>query len=136
VNNRVAEVTIKIPFNDLDPLQIVWHGNYLKYFEKARTALFDSFGLDLYSVSKEDNFVFPIITTQVKYLRPLRHRDEIICKATLVDARVKIIVDFEIMSKSKDVVYAKSRAEQAAVSLPDFVMFPKIPARVREACGF
>ena len=33
------EVTIRVPFFDLDPMQIVWHGNYLNYFEIARAAL-------------------------------------------------------------------------------------------------
>jgi len=30
------EVKIKVPFYDLDPMQIVWHANYLNYFEIAR----------------------------------------------------------------------------------------------------
>ena len=34
-----AEVVIRPEFHDLDPMQIVWHGNYMRYFETARTAL-------------------------------------------------------------------------------------------------
>ena len=33
------EVTLKVPFYDLDPMQIVWHGHYLKYFDIARSEL-------------------------------------------------------------------------------------------------
>ena len=30
---------IEVPFYDIDPMDIVWHGNYIKYFEVARCAL-------------------------------------------------------------------------------------------------
>ena len=36
-----AEITIKIPFQDVDVMGIVWHGNYLRYFEEARAELMD-----------------------------------------------------------------------------------------------
>ena len=35
-----SEIEIKIPFYDLDPMNIVWHGNYIKYLEQARCKLF------------------------------------------------------------------------------------------------
>ena len=44
----VYEFKRRVPFHDLDPLQIVWHGNYLKYFDIARFGLFKQAGLDLY----------------------------------------------------------------------------------------
>lgn len=31
-----TEIKIKVPFYDLDPMNIVWHGNYVKYMEEAR----------------------------------------------------------------------------------------------------
>lgn len=49
---RSCEVKIRVPFFDLDPMQIVWHANYLNYFEVARAALFEGNGIDLYSFSK------------------------------------------------------------------------------------
>ena len=31
--NRICEKKFIVPFHDLDPMQIMWHGNYLKYFD-------------------------------------------------------------------------------------------------------
>ena len=31
-----SEIEIKIPFYDLDPMNIVWHGNYIKYLESSK----------------------------------------------------------------------------------------------------
>ena len=36
-----AEIRTKAQFYDLDPMQIVWHGNYARFFEQARCALLD-----------------------------------------------------------------------------------------------
>ena len=47
-----TEITLTIPFYDLDPLEIVWHGNYARYFEQARCALLDKIGYN-YNAMKE-----------------------------------------------------------------------------------
>ena len=36
----VTKTKIKVPFYDLDPMNIVWHGNYVKYMEEARCDFF------------------------------------------------------------------------------------------------
>ena len=40
-------IEFEVPFHDIDALKIVWHGNYLKYIDVARTALFRARGLDV-----------------------------------------------------------------------------------------
>ena len=39
-----TEIEFKVDFNDCDPMRIVWHGNYINYFERARCALLDKIG--------------------------------------------------------------------------------------------
>ena len=50
------EVRMKVPFFDADPMQIVWHGNYLKYFDIARSELFDALGIDLFAFLESVGF--------------------------------------------------------------------------------
>jgi len=130
------EVKIKIPFFDLDPMQIVWHANYLNYFEIARAALFENNGIDLYSFFEKYQLIFPIIKTSTKHVLPLRHNDEIICKATLVDAYVKLIVDFEIRKVTDGKICTRGRTEQVAVKIPGMEMLFSMPEEVRRAFGF
>ena len=130
------EVKISIPFFDLDPMQIVWHANYLNYFEVARAALFESRGIDLYNFFTTQQLIFPIIKTATKHILPLRHRDEIICKATLIDARVKIIVDFEIRRADSGKVCARGRTEQVTVKVPEMETVFRVPKEIRNAFGF
>ncbi len=133
---KSCEVKMSVPFHDLDPLQVVWHGNYLKYFDIARFALFDSAGIDLHSFQQESEYIFPVIRTSAKYIYPLRHRDEFICKATIVEAHIKIIADFEIKLVSDGRICAKGRGEQVAVKTPEMEMMLEIPDKIRTALGF
>ena len=40
-----AEIELVVPFFDVDMMEVVWHGHYVKYFEEARCALLDKLGL-------------------------------------------------------------------------------------------
>ncbi|MBI5487874.1 MAG: acyl-CoA thioesterase [Deltaproteobacteria bacterium] len=132
---REASVRLMVPFYDLDPMQVVFHGNYLKYFERARQALFDAAGLDPYRAPRDGDVVFPVVRTQVKHVRPLRFRDEFDCTARLVDARSKIVIDFEIRLAAGGALCARGRTEQVAVRLPSLALELRIPADVRRALG-
>ncbi len=134
--NKSFEIRKKVPFYDLDPMQIVWHGNYLNYFEDARRALLDHMGVDLYQYYERTGIVFPIIRTATKHIYPLRYGDEFVCKATLVDSRFKIVVDFEIRLAADDKVCARGRTEQVAVQAPAMEILLRVPEEIRAALGF
>jgi acyl-CoA thioesterase FadM len=54
-NNRICVKKFIVPFHDLDPMQIMWHGNYLKYFDMTRSALFADAGVDLFGYFENSN---------------------------------------------------------------------------------
>lgn len=135
-DKKSFEVKISVPFFDLDPMQIVWHGNYLNYFELARAALFEHYGVDLYSYYEREQIIFPIIRTSTKHIFPLKHRDEVICKATLIDAHIKLVVDFEIRKAASGDVCARGRTEQVAVKTPEMETLFSIPQDIRNLLGF
>lgn len=133
--NKSYEVELKVPFHDLDPMQMVWHGNYLKYFDIARTALFDSLGVDLFSYFRKTNCLFPITKTTTKHIVSLRYRDKFKCKATIVEAMYKIVVEFQIRLLADNQICAKGRGEQVAVKYPEMEMLFEIPEDIRIALG-
>jgi acyl-CoA thioester hydrolase len=129
------EVKLKVPFYDLDPLQIVWHGNYLKYFDIARSELYDHLGVDLFSFHDRTGYIFPIIRTSVKHIYPLKRGDEFICRATVKEARTKIVVLFEIKLVKDGTVCARGSTEQVAVREPGMEMAFSIPEEISRALG-
>ena len=133
--NKSSEVRLIVPFHDCDPIQVVWHGNYFKCFDVARFELFHQCGVDLYEYYQKSRYLFPLTKTSTKYISPLRHKDEFTCSAFVIDARIKIVLDFEIRLTSDGRVCAKARSEQVAVKMPDMELMLQIPDDVRKAFG-
>src|SRR5947209_7428282 len=63
------EVEVVPAFHDIDPMEIVWHGHYVKYLEVARTALLGKFGYD-YPRMRESGYGWPVVDMRLKYVRP------------------------------------------------------------------
>ncbi len=133
---RTYQVKLTVPFHDLDPLHVVWHGNYLKYFDIARFGLFQDAGIDLYAYSQKNSCFFPITKTTTKFIMPLRYGDEFICKAVLKEATIKIVIDFEIRRTSDNTLCTKGRGDQVALKMPEMEMMFEIPRDIRKPLGF
>ena len=131
-----CETEGRVAVYDIDPLQIVWHGCYFNYFEDARRGLLAERGVDLVEFALQTGYSFPIIRTSTKHTHPLRYADVFICKATLVEARTRIIVDFEIRLKGKGTLCTQGRTEQVAVKAPEMEIQLFIPEAIRTALSF
>jgi acyl-CoA thioester hydrolase len=128
-----TSVRLKVPYYDVDLMQVVWHGHYLKYFEVARQELFKKCGIDIQRYTEEKKYVFPVIRSMIKHIWPLRLDDEFLCTAVLKEARVKIVLDFEIKLIANGKVCAKGRSEQVALLIPEMEMVYKIPEEIQKA---
>jgi acyl-CoA thioester hydrolase len=132
----VYEFKRRVPFHDLDPLQIVWHGNYLKYFDIARFGLFKQAGLDLYQYFLTRQLIFPVTRSSAKHIVPLRYDDEFVCKATVTKAVYKIAMSFEIRLAVNGQICTRGKSEQVAVKMPEMEMQFEVPGDVTTALGF
>ena len=130
------DVKMKVAFHDLDPMQVVWHGNYLKYFDVARFRLFAAAGIDLYDYMMTQKYVFPVTRSAIKHIAPLRPFDDFICRAVVTEAEYKIAMNFEIRLMADDKLCARGNSEQLAVRWPEMEMEFEIPLDIRRALGF
>jgi acyl-CoA thioester hydrolase len=130
---RTQQVELVVPFHDLDAMQVVWHGNYLNYFDLARNALFESAGLDMYRYGRETGYLFPITKVTTKHIQPLRFKDRLICSVGLLDAHRKLVMDFEIRKAEDGKLCAKCTTEQVTVNHNNFKMEIEVPQDIRQA---
>ncbi|MCL2144258.1 MAG: acyl-CoA thioesterase [Endomicrobia bacterium] len=65
----------KVRFDELDPLNIVWHGNYASYFEEGRIAMGDKYGFG-YLDFKKHGVMIPLKKFYVDYIMPLEFAKE------------------------------------------------------------
>jgi len=109
-----AEVSIQAQFYDLDPMQIVWHGNYARFLEQARCALLDKIGYN-YPDMAESGTGWPIVDMRIKYIRSIRFAQTIRVRATLTEYENRIRIDYRILDEATGALLTKARTDQVAV---------------------
>jgi len=111
-----AEAEITVEFYDLDPMRIVWHGNYINYFEIGRRMLLEKLGCDYYEMEKT-GYAFPVIEVSAKYLDSLRFKDRAIVKAILVEYENRLRIKYEIRNAQTGVITTKGVSTQMAYNM-------------------
>jgi len=112
-NFLTAREAIRIPFHDLDPGGVVWHGRYFKYFECARCRLFEGFDYS-YEEMMKSGILWPVVDTNVRYVRPLLLNQEIQVAASLKEWELRLVVDYRIVNE-QGVIFTKARTVQVPV---------------------
>jgi acyl-CoA thioester hydrolase len=127
-----AVARVEVRFNDCDPLGIVWHGNYVKYFEDGREAFGKKYNFD-YMEMYNKGFATPIVHMHADFKKPLRYRDvalvETIYKKT--DA-AKIIFDYNIRNESTGELICTGSTTQVFVGSKDLALSLIVPDFIRE----
>ena len=110
------EITVR--FSEVDSMKIVWHGNYLKYFEDGR----ESFGLkyDLgYLEVYNHNVMIPIVKVNCDYKKPLVYGDDIIVETLYIPTEAaKIVFEYRIERKKDGEIVATGSSTQVFLT-PD-----------------
>jgi acyl-CoA thioester hydrolase len=109
-----ACVICRAEFYDLDPMQIVWHGNYTKFMEQARSALMDRIGYN-YEEMRQSDFAWPIVDLRIKYIKPVRWGEPIRVEATLIEYENRLKVDYKIHNVATGALLTKATTIQLAV---------------------
>ena len=74
---------IRVRFNEADPLGIVWHGHYIRYFEDGREEFGNTYGLSYLDVYKQ-GFVIPVVSIQCDFKKSLRYGDRLIIETVYI----------------------------------------------------
>jgi len=103
---------IDIRFSEVDSMRIVWHGNYIKYFEDGR----ESFGIR-YSLGYLDvyrhNVMIPIVKVSCDYKAPLEYGDTAVIETRFVPTEAaKVVFEYTIYRKKDREVVATGTSTQ------------------------
>lgn len=107
---------IQVPFFDVDPMRIVWHGNYVKYLEVARCAFLDSIGYS-YDEMGRRGFSWPIVKMDLKYIRPARFGQTIRIDMAISEIDTCLRIDYTLSDEQTGEKLTRASTTQAAVSL-------------------
>lgn len=109
-----TEVEFKVDFFEVDSMKIVWHGNYINYFERARCALLDKIGYN-YIAMEDSGYSYPVVDVRIKYIRSLHFGDTCRAKATLAEYENMIKIQFELYNAKTGKLTTKGSVTQMCI---------------------
>lgn len=94
----------RVKFNQTDALGIVWHGNYIDFFEDGREAFGRAYGIS-YKDIQAQGFATPIVKMSCEHKKPLKYADEAYIITTYIDdPAAKMLYHFQIFNASNELV--------------------------------
>lgn len=129
-----ACITLDTQFYDLDPMAVVWHGNYPRFLEQARSALLDKIGYN-YTEMASSGLAWPIVDMRIKYVASLRFPQRFTITATLREYENRLCIDYVVRGQDNKVL-TKASTTQVAVTIAtgemQFVSPPELIQKVHE----
>ncbi|NHZ63075.1 acyl-CoA thioesterase [Massilia genomosp. 1] len=129
-----AETGMQVQFFDLDPMQIVWHGNYVKYLEVARCALLDKIGYN-YEQMKASGFAWPVIDMNLRYIGPAVFGQRLTLRAEIVEYENRLKIDYLITDTASGKRLNRASTTQVAVDIASGEMCFMSPPVLFEKLG-
>ena len=126
-----AEIEGKAEFYDLDPMQVVWHGNYARFLEQARSALMDRIGYS-YNEMHQSGLALPIVDFRIKYIRPIRLAQCFRVVARLLEYENRLKIAYEIYDIATGDSVTKAQTVQVAVTPAGELVFQSPDALIEK----
>ena len=106
----------QVAFNEMDPMGVVWHGNYVNYFELARSALLTKIGLT-YTDMQQRGHYWPVVKLRCKYIKSATLNQRLAITAELKDYTNSLTMSFIIRDAESGDILTKGETMQMAVDV-------------------
>jgi acyl-CoA thioester hydrolase len=100
--NTRTEVIIR--FSEVDSMEIVWHGNYVKYLEDGREDFGRKYGIGYLDIQKA-GYGVPIVNVDLHYKKVIRYGERVIVETKYISTEAaKLVFDYKIFNAQSQVV--------------------------------
>lgn len=111
-----AEAEVVVQFYDLDPMQVVWHGNYVRYLEIVRCALLDQIDYN-YAAMQLSGYAWPVIDLHIRYAGPAQFSQRLTLRAEIVEWEHRLKIKYDILDAQTGRRLTRASTTQVAVEL-------------------
>lgn len=111
-----VEAETQVQFYDLDPMEVVWHGHYVKYLEIARGALLDTIDYN-YPQMRASGYLWPVIDLQLRYVASARFGARLKLRAEIVEWENRLKIDYLISDAVTGRRLTRASTTQVAVEI-------------------
>jgi acyl-CoA thioester hydrolase len=125
----IADITVRVNYSETDQMGVVYHANYLVWFERARTELLRENGL-AYMALEQQGVYLAVSEVHARYLAPARYDDLIRVRCWVRDlASRRVTFGYAVEHAERGTLLATG--ETALVSLTRQHVVTRIPDHVR-----
>ena len=89
--SMTGETTVRVRYAETDQMGVVYHSNYLIWFEVGRVELIRQMGLDYKSMEREEGAGIAVVEANVRYKAPARYDDELLIRTRIAGIRGSIL---------------------------------------------
>jgi acyl-CoA thioester hydrolase len=129
-----TSIDLQIPFHDVDMMEVVWHGHYVKYFEIARCALLEKINYN-YPQMRDSGYSWPVVDLRIRYVKPAIFGQIITVKAEIVEWENRLKINYLIINKNSGLRLTKGYSIQVAVEMQNKTMCFESPRILFEKLG-
>lgn len=83
-NPGLHELPVRVYYEDTDAGGIVYHANYLRFAERARTEMLRAVGIDAAAFVQDRGLSFVVVAAEVTYRAPARLDDSLVVRSRVV----------------------------------------------------
>ena len=87
------QIQVRVRYSETDKMGVVYHGNYIPYFEIGRVEWLRNKGIS-YKIMEESGVALPIVSMNINYKKPARY-DELLTISTTFKSQTSVKVEFE-----------------------------------------
>lgn len=86
-----AETRVRVRYAETDQMGVVYHANYLVWFEVGRVEFIRAMGLDYRTMEEEEGALIAVVEARARYKAPARYDDELIVRTHLAGVRGSVV---------------------------------------------
>jgi acyl-CoA thioester hydrolase len=99
------KTNVHVRFSECDPLKIVWHGNYVKYFEDGREDFGRAYNFSYLEIYSQNGLAVPLVHLDLDFKKSVTFGETLTVETTLVDdPAAKIVFEYKIMNSAGAIV--------------------------------
>ena len=113
--STICETTLRVRYAETDQMSVVYHSNYLIWFEVGRVELLRQLGFS-YLEMEQDGLNLPVVEVRCRYKHPARYDDEITIRTWIAQMRTSLLrFQYELVRKSDGRLLAEGESVHVVV---------------------
>ncbi len=113
MNQGVTWSEIRVRYRETDQMAIAWHGNYIEWFEVARTDWLRGHGLS-YRELENRGILLPVLRVSCDYARPARYDDVLVIETKLQSYNgLRLTLSYIVRAQQEESIVASGHTEHA-----------------------